>query len=81
MEKLTARAPDKFVMTDEKPVSIFPGTSKLAVERLKPGEGAIIHFRIDAQTLQRLDRKASVQDPALFLWENVVRSAVESYFY
>jgi hypothetical protein len=41
----------------------------------------VVAFRIDPQTWARLSRKMGPQDPATFLWENILHRAVEGAAY
>ncbi len=46
-----------------------------------PDGSASVTFRIDAQTWARLQRKMGGQDPAMWMWENILHRAVEGAAY
>jgi hypothetical protein len=54
-------------------------TQKCAVEEREGG--AVVHFRVDPQTWARLSRRMNGQDPATYMWENILHRAVETAAY
>ncbi len=48
---------------------------------LAPDGAASVQFYIDAVTFTRLQRKMGGQDPAMFLWENILHRAIEGAAY
>ncbi len=59
------KKPEEYV-----PPSVLSSTQKCAVEERE--DGAVVHFRIDPTEWARLKRKMGTQDPALFLWDNML---------
>lgn len=75
----TARSP-KAQTAPKIPVDTPRQISKCSVEPAADGE-MVVHFRIDAVSARRLQMKAGPQDLADHLWNNVLRSAIDSYLY
>ncbi len=50
------------------------------VVSVRDGEATVI-FKIDPQTWARLSRKMGPQDPATFLWDNILHRAIEGAAY
>lgn len=62
---------------DPAPIPLRPPlTAKCAVRPQDDGT-AIVEFRIDAQAFARLKRKMGPQDPAIWLWENLLHRTIE----
>lgn len=57
------------------PSSVLGSTQNCAIEERE--DGAVVHFRIDPTRWARLKRKVGTQDPAMFLWENLLHRSIE----
>ena len=65
------------LLTGRKTLGSIP---QCAVER-DSSEGVVVHFRLSQQDWSRYETRIGRQDPAEYIWSNVIKPATQGHIY